>query len=266
MNIQILLNKYADWWERYGECFENQSITVENRSVPLIQREYADINKYSKYCSQNNIPIIEITPFYKKANQGLLFVNCNPSGTDYKYYGEKNVKNQTNYFVYDKTDSSYFNALKTFAEKVGVKDRYAIIDVFPIAIQNQAIVKELYKNAAGKQREAFNKLIEIFFNIIVEIHPRVIVATNAFVKDLFTRIGNKDLRSFRDLKFIDTVYNGDELVNYDIKIHSQNKGQDVFETTLFCGGMISGGHQMDTESKQRLIRDVRRYINLSIKE
>ena len=266
MDLQILLKQYMDWWERYRECFENQSIIVENRTVSLIQREYADNNKYSKYCSQNSIPIIEITPFCKKANQGLLFVNCNPSGTDYKYYGEKNAKNPTIFFIYDKINSSYFNAAKSFAEKVGVKDRYAIIDVFPITIQNQAIVKEVYKNAAGKQREAFNELIEIFFNIIVEIQPRIIVATNAFVKDLFISIGNKDLRSFRDLKFIDTVYNGDELVNYDIKIHSQNKGQDVFETTLFCGGMISGGHQMDTESKQRLIRDVRRYINLSIKE
>lgn len=29
-----------------------------------------------------------------------------------------------------------------------------------------------------------------------------------------------------------------------------------FATTVFCGGMIAGGHQMDTESKKRLIRDV----------
>ena len=108
----------------------------------MLQREYAEDNQLLKYnCDRNSIPYMEITPLYREANNGLLFVNCNPSGTDYAYYRDNNSKPATDFFYYDKLKNNYFNATEEFAKSVGgeVFENYAMIDVFPIVMQNQAV-------------------------------------------------------------------------------------------------------------------------------
>lgn len=244
------LNQYKDWWKQYCKEFLGQKVVVDGKNCHSLQREYADNSQLSKYkCNSDSIPYIEITPLYRKAKDGLLFVNCNPSGTDYPYYQKHNGASPTDFFYYDRPDNTYFNAVVEFANGVGGKGfgNFAMIDVFPIVIQNQAVLKKAFGDATGDLKEAFDKLIEFFLDSIRQIKPKVVIVTNAFVKDLFEK------------KFdgrIDAVHD-DNNVCYHIEI-------DNFKTTVFCGGMIAGGHQMDTESKKRLIRDVNLFMKSSI--
>ena len=256
------------WWQTYRTEFVNTPM----QGLPLVQREYADpaYNANAKLstlkmCPIDVIPYIEITPLYRKLDPnipGILFVNCNPSGTDYKHYRDfyqRNVNTCTDFFLYDKEDNSYFNEAKKFAKTAGVslnesnlEGNYAMIDIFPIVIQNQAVLKEAYYNATDKRRrDAFNGLLRIFVRNVYNIKPKVIVATNAFVKNLLT---SDDDYSLGKLGLLKATYEGDEFVRYRLKIND-------FTTTLFCGGMIAGGHRMDTESRKRLERDVKHFFS-----
>ena len=240
------LNQYKDWWKQYGKEFLGQKVVVDGKNCHLLQREYADNSQLSKYnCKRDSIPYIEITPLYREAKDGLLFVNCNPSGTDYPYYQKHNGASPTDFFYYDRPDNTYFNAVVEFADGVGGKGfgNFAMIDVFPIVIQNQAVLKKTFGDATGDLKKAFDKLIEFFLDSILQIKPKVVIVTNAFVKDLFV---NK--------------FNGMIRVKHDEKNVCYYIGIKNFETTVFCGGMIAGGHPMDSESRKRLERDVRLFI------
>ena len=272
----MVQSKLKKWWQDYQGQFVKQKIQLGKNlpELPLVQREYADPNVNSnakrstlKGCPVDAIPYIEITSLYRPLDPsipGILFVNCNPSGTDYQYYNDyymKNGKTRSGFVLYNKVDNTYFNAAKEFAKKAGVSlnesnldGNYAMIDVFPIVIQNQAVLKKAYNEAEGRQKEAFERLLEVFIYNVVQIKPKVIVATNAFVKDLLT--SETHPRSLVNLGLLNATYEGDDLVRYKISIK-----QSDFEATLFCGGMIAGGHQMDTESRARLYRDVRHFFS-----
>lgn len=268
MDRDKLLQRYKDWWVSYGSAFETVTVKVDGRDCHLIQREYADPQKYSGLCMKQSIPLIEITENYRKADNGILFVNCNPSGTDYEHYGKEN-KSQDKFFIYKKEGNPYFENAKSFARKVKQGVKYAMIDVFPLVIQNQAVLKKAISEAFSVSKrtptkkvvpcEAFKAMMEQFRDNILEINPKVIVATNAFVKDLFTCDEENHPYSFRKLGILDSIYQGEDLIYYKIVIPRQ--GQDNFEAFLFCGGMIAGGHQMDTQSKARLIRDVKHFLS-----
>ena len=112
-----------------------------------------------------------------------------------------------------------------------------MIDLFPIVLKEQAVLKDTYK----KNPKLFVPLLHVFVEAIEELQPKVIVVTNAFVRDVL----KKEMSKFDEN--VSGVY-------YEMKT-------DKLETAVFCGGMISGSHQMDVESKKRLIRDVRTYLN-----
>ena len=167
----------------------------------------------------------------------MLFVNCNPSGTDYDYYDTNNDKGN-NFFYYDKTDNTYFKSTDEFYRALGLTDdNYAMIDLFPIVTKEQAVLKNAYE----KNRKLFAPLIDIFVEAVEELQPRVIVVTNAFVRDVLA-----EKKTMFKENPIEVCY---EMTTKKLK------------TVAFCGGMIAGSHQMDVESKKRLIRDVRTYLN-----
>lgn len=257
LNLSTVVNTtfqaYKIWWTPTTKnLFMNNTIPLGKGTFHLVQREYA--KHYTNPsnlngCPFDNIPCIEITTLYREAPDGVLFVNCNPSGTDYKHYNANNTQFDKDFFIYDKANNSYFKAVNAFATYLGVRDNYAMIDVFPLVLQNQAVLKAAFNN--GTFTQAFDDLLDIFLKNIVQIRPKVIVATNAFVKELFTGSNNSRLKSRHKYNCKKDKRNR---VCYQITI-------DTFETILFCGGMIAGGHQMDTESKERLKRDVKLFLN-----
>ena len=271
------IQELEKWWKDYRAFFEKQKITIntkQNQESFLLQRDNADDQRLkASGCDRESIPFLEVTPLYRKAEGGLLFVNCNPSGTDYSFYRNNNADPPKEIFYYDRGvgsesdgENDYFKAVREFSEKVCEKGfgNYAMIDAFPLVMQNQAVLKKAYIDAVvlgrdnPKRAEAFKALIKLFIQTIESINPKVIIITNAFVKGLFRnnpdeKNGNKlNIRLSEDIVTVDPM--DKDFVCYKIKT-SHN-----FESTVFCGGMIAGGHQMDTDSRERLIRDIKRFI------
>jgi hypothetical protein len=248
---QNVKSTLTSWWNSFSGDFIGQAIQLKNSSFPLLQKEYAVSQGKLPHNTTVNIPYLEISPLYKNAKHGALFVNCNPSGTDYSYYRTYNKNNNVCFYYGEfKKKNPYFQECEKFAQEVGVQ-QFAMIDVFPLVMQNQAVLKKAFKDAYAthnNQETAFDELLKSFLNTIECIEPEFIVVTNAFVKDLFTK------ENYQLHKLLTSFHEDKDRVCYDIGI-----GQ--LKTTLFCGGMIAGGHRMDTESRRRLTRDVRHFLS-----
>ena len=262
-----VFSNYRKWWDKYANLFIGQEIGKDK--LPLVQREFAkDLPKRKEIdYPLEAIPYIEITPLYRRiAKDGILFVNCNPSGTDYDYYLSVYSGTPIDCIYYNNPKNDYFKEIEKFVDNVEryankgvhVGNNYAMIDVFPLVIQEQSILKKAFIGAFKKDplnlKQAFMALLEEFCKNIVEIKPRVIVVTNAFVKDLFIGFDEKRKYTLRWLNYLDDFHEVENKVCYTFKIRG-------FETTLFCGGMIAGGYRMDTESRKRLERDVMLHLS-----
>ena len=218
------LEKYKNYWRMSGHALEGLTPSL-----------------FQRYCvPENTIPIFEVGRLFRKPTEGrlaVLFVNSNPSGTDNDYYESNNSK-YDDFFYYDKTDNPYFKSTDEFYRALGLTDNnYAMIDLFPIVLNEQAVLKNAYE----KNRDLFVPLIDIFVEAVEELQPQVIVVTNAFVRDVL----KKEMPKFKE---------NQTGVYYEM-------ATDRSETAVFCGGMIAGRHQMDIESKKRLKRDVKKYLN-----
>lgn len=231
---QKYTKKYQEWWNNYSDAFVNTHILLKKQNHSLLQRH--TINN-------DVIPYLEISALYRKANNGLLILNCNPSGTDVSYYTAHPEKNNGDVFFYDKMNkNSYFKAAEDISYKVGVGDNYAMIDLFPIVKQQQAVLREAYdKRAQYGLEKAFEELLDIFREAVFDIAPKVIICANAFVTGL---IANGTI---------------DSAFSYDNNGIFYNINCNGHKTVVFGGGMIAGGNQMDKESKKRLFRDVNNY-------
>jgi hypothetical protein len=118
-----ILIKLNDWWNTYAHLFRG-----------WLQREVFRTNNPTK--DADYIPNIEITNKYRKTNNGLLMIGCNPSGNDYAYYRDKG--NKCDFCIYDK-ENQYTTAIYNFANNVNCADNYACIDLFPIVLGKEAL-------------------------------------------------------------------------------------------------------------------------------
>ncbi len=229
-----ILIKLNDWWNTYAHLFRG-----------WLQREVFRTNNPTK--DADYIPNIEITNKYRKTNNGLLMIGCNPSGNDYAYYRDKG--NKCDFCIYDK-ENQYTTAIYNFANNVNCADNYACIDLFPIVLGEEAQLKENFENDKNIQ-DALKALAQITFENIIEINPKVIAITDTFVRDLFTI-------SFPKLGLLE-VHEDTDNVCYDINIKDKEGIGHLY--TIFCGAMLTGQRPMDRESRKRFEKDVRNYLN-----
>lgn len=219
-----------EYLERYKKCWETWSSEINQNT--LFQRCFRN---------QQSIPLFEISNFFRKPSEErieVLFVNCNPSGTDNGYYEKMNTKGD-DFFYYDNPKNPYHKSVDDFYRDLGLEDEnYAMIDLFPVVTQEQEVLVKACKSYPA----FFDSLIEIFVDAVVELNPKVIVVTNAFVREALKK--EKSKFSFTE---------NDEEGYYVMKANG-------LDNVAFCGGMIAGKHQMDVESKKRLIRDVKNYL------
>lgn len=167
-------------------------------------------------------------------------MNCNPSGTDIRYYKKKNAAGN-DFFNYDNPKNPYFRSVENFYNELKLTaDNNAMMDLFPVVVKEQAVLEKAYYAYPA----FFTALFEIFVDAVVELQPKVITVTNAFVRELF----KKEMPKYFSFKEN----------NYGVFYEMDNPR---LNTAVFCGGMIAGPHQMDVESKRRLIRDVRCYLS-----
>ena len=223
----------SDFFGQYKNLWRKWSSEINTKD--LFQR-------YLHHPMEKSIPLIEISKLFRKPTRDrleVLFVNCNPSGTDITYYKKKNAIGD-DFFYYDKPNNAYLKNAEAFYKELGLVDgNYAMIDLFPIVVKDQAILKNAYLTYT----DFFDCLVKIFVDIVIELQPMVIVVTNAFVRDVL----KKEMPKF--FCFIENSLG----VFYEMK-------NSRLDTAVFCGGMIAGRQQMDVDSKRRLIRDVRNYL------
>lgn len=229
---QSTKNFYVDWWNRNKDKFINCPNPFPFEKVIK---------------NQDTIPYLEITPLHKVAKNGILFINCNPAGTDSKYYKKHNQNKEICFYYNNDAKKTYARLCESFAADINVSE-YAMIDIFPIVVKEQKVIKEDFNNPNNGRSEAYDELLDFFLKMIVEIQPKVIAVTNGFIKNLFI-----DKNSSLNKKF-DKFVEDSEKCCYYIKIGD-------FETTLFCSGMIKGQHALDSESLKRFKRDIRCYFN-----
>ena len=148
---QGIKDELTAWWNAFGGDFIGQTIQLtKDSSFPLLQKEYAVSQGKLPHDTNVNIPYLEVTPLYTKAQHGALFVNCNPSGTDYSYYRTYNQNNDCCFYYGEfNPNNPYFQESEKFAQEVGAQS-FAMIDVFPLVMQNQAVLKKAFYDAMFK--------------------------------------------------------------------------------------------------------------------
>ena len=194
-------------------------------------------------------PKIEIGDFDDTIKNGLLFVSCNPSGADTKYYKSKNV-NKEKVIWYKpekgKDTSGFLDALETFSYHCGYNEKYSKLDVFCIVKSKQEDVKNHYK----RHKEIYGEMFKIFLKTVEKLQPEVIVVANAFVSDLLKN-AFKDKIGYIDDQ--DSDYGGHEAKIGDCP------------TYIFFTSMLSGGRALDVGSRELLAWAVKRYKYRKIK-
>lgn len=163
VNKNKLMGYSINWG---GYLFQRQ--LVSNQTVPL----------KDKSIHPERIPLFELNNTIGSVAPpiDLLVVNCNPAGTDYRYYNGHQLTGDIG--IYDNPHNKYLRwGAELFPQK-----QVATIDVFPIVCQKQ----DLIKKAAATEIDLFSELLGYFWELVWDLHPRALVVTNAFVKKILS--------------------------------------------------------------------------------
>jgi hypothetical protein len=208
-----------------------QRVNIQNGQIPASKL---------KGCPITNIPLLEINSTLSVTPPiDLLVVNCNPSGTDYNYYTSQTP---CDVMVYSKIKG---NPYLEWGKKLLPNKKVVMADICQIVCQNQEIIREAIK----KHKVLFQEMYNIFWQLVCELSPKVIVVTNAYVRDIIVS------QKFLSRPEWINITSDDANVRYILRCPEHDQ-----EVVLLCGGMIAGAHQMDKDSRRRLERDIKAYI------
>ncbi len=204
-------------------------------------REFFEKYQVDKFKDKDILKVIELSGF-KKIENGLLVVGCNPSGDDEQYCLDNNN------IWYDKeTDKSgYIGEIKKFAQSTGFSENYTRIDTFCIKQLKQ---KDLEKDIKKEETDFYKDMFNIFVGTVIKLKPTIIVFANAFISNLIM-----DKNFFPNVKVDpqDNVCGG-----YIIKLtDSEDKEHSYY---AFFTSMLSNG-ALSKRSKNLLIWAVNHYM------
>lgn len=141
-----------------------------------------------------------------------------------------------------KRDYSYFKPMRDFAAEENLEWEH--IDVFVTRLTSQGKLDdtlEIELFAEGENQSKFLKRqVDLFFELLENLRPRVVVVENAFARDFLknTRLSNEQYNlTPEDGVAPDTGYQTVEIAE---------------ETPIFFSGMLSGQRALDIGSRQRL--------------
>ena len=242
----LFLNKYKKIYENYLSKHKSELDKIYIKGYSIFQRVNIQNGLISssklKGCPITNIPLLEINSTLSVTPPiDLLVVNCNPSGTDYNYYISQTP---CDVMVYSKIKG---NPYLEWGKKLLPNKKVVMADICQIVCQNQEIIREAIKDK--KYNALFQELYDIFWQLVCELSPKVLVVTNAFVRDII--VSQKFLSRPKGV----TIISDDDNVRYILRCSEHKR-----EIILLCGGMIAGAHQMDKDSRRRLERDIKTYI------
>lgn len=152
---------------------------------------------------------------------------------------------------YAKENYSYFKPMREFASEHGLT--WDHIDVFILRLTSQNKLEEaldIGAYAEGEHQHPFlRRQVDLFFDLLGELSPGVIVVENAFARDFL-----KETRLTND-RYNLTPENG-----VDPETGYQTTNLDGV-TPIFFSGMLSGQRALDIGSRQRLHWHVLQALN-----
>lgn len=208
-------------WPRWPALYDN---IVENPEVL-----YVGLNP-SFYASQMGRRIVEST--YDLDMDDLRWTGFEKEVAEFLKWER----------TYAKENYAYFKPMRSFADENGLN--WDHIDVFVTRVTSQNKLDEslgLEAYAMGEKQNAFlEKQVDLFFDLLHKISPKVIVVENAFARDFLkqTRLKGE--------KYNLTPEDGVD----------PNKGFQTIDlggqVPIFFTGMLSGRRALDIGSRQRL--------------
>lgn len=238
-----ILKKYNNEYLSFLLKNKEQLMAFSFNGINLFQRQLIDKDILSTNrvpVNPNSIPLFELNWTIEDATPpvDLLMVNCNPAGTDYKYYNAK--KQNDDICCYDCPENKYL----TWGSNLVSRKSMACIDVFPVVCSRQDILK----HAIAKEVKLFQGLLSIFWNLVFDLDPNLIAVTNAFAGRILS--GEDGLQSDNHPGIVFDA----QKVCYSVAFPN---GRMV---PMICGGMIAGRHQMDSHSRMRFERDIKQFL------
>lgn len=225
---------------------------LKNEYEKLCEKE-GFVKHFSRFRSKDKrIPLVEIYELKDNLSDGILIVGMNPSGADKSHY-EQNNRGGDLVYVYEDIKTGYFQAIERFIVEVQnggplTAISYSVLDVFGIVQKTQEKLQDDFLQ--DHHSLFYDDMINLFFDAIVRLRPKVIVVANAFFRRLFMEhFATKVTHS------PSVTYGG-----YDITIKASN-GECC--THVFFSSMLSGSHALDCGSRENLAWMVRNYLNQS---
>ncbi len=179
----------------------------------------------------------------------LLFIGINPNAPMVSDF-EKPI------FFYPPLDKKvkdipYYEKIKEIAKYCNNAD-WSHLDMLFIRERQQSIIAELCK----KKVDFINAQLNISFDIIEKLQPKIIIVQNALVTEFFGKMKSKHLKFNKiwrgyDLFFEKDISRGMEST-FDHKIGTYRINIGGIKTPIIFSSMLSGQRALDIGSMERL--------------
>lgn len=237
------INVEKDYKERVLDIWEK---AIKDQIIG--DKEYRKIPLLPKTLKQNDILFIGISPSYVE-KRIIKEVEERYKENGIGFYDRISKEDPD----YEKTEKKYFKRFNTITNYCGKE--YEHIDLLFLRETNQKIIEELtYTNV-----DFINAQLDISFELIEKINPKIIVVTNALASEFF---GKKKVKHD---KFVN-IWRGFSLDfrnDFDNTIGTYRIDINGKSTPIIFSGMLSGQRALDIGSFERLQWQIKHILEIS---
>lgn len=245
VDIDVFNQKILELWEKYRRVMVENPPSDEN-IWPRWPSLYDELKKEAVLYVGLNPSFVEkqMQKRLSEINNGLSLDNL--KWEEYREDVEEFLKKERSYA---KENYSYFTSMSDFPGTNGVNWEH--IDLFTLRVTSQNKFKEVLgieKKQTPDQKNFVEDQIEIFFKILEESRPRIIVIENAYARDLLKggKYREENSLNLRDNYSLDPPEGLNESTGYQTIMLA---GREV---PIFFSGMLSGQRALDKGSRERL--------------
>lgn len=178
-------------------------------------------------------------------NPDVLFVGINPSYTDnsiiHTFYTKEEVK-----------EISYFKAFEKLANATEIEDlSWTHLDLLVCRETKQANINEVLLKTKEGIDFVYQQLL-VSKQLLEQINPKIMVVSNTMARRLLGKEKTKNAN-----KWLDYNFEFDKKIGTNIITEGKLQG-----TPVFFSSMLSGQRALDNGSKERMIWQIGRTLNL----
>jgi hypothetical protein len=170
---------------------------------------------------------------------GLLFLGI---GASFRKGYKKTCNLEHKHVQYEKdvgrNSYPYYRKMINLAEETGFGNNWSNIDITLFRTANQDVLEYFFKEAP----KIIEKQLDLAIDMIIATNPKIIIVSNAFVRDVFKK-ERKDLNIESCFKSHFDDHYGTEIIDTPKEL----KGKPIFFTS-----MLSGVRALDLGSLERL--------------